>query len=67
MAQITLSRGNIRLRRRSLIVLVHIRAFVRGVYRFISPVVNLVSDFRSFKGHYLAAAIAFYAFCRCFR
>ena len=54
------------LRLRGYVLLVLLRAIFREVRSWTSPVVGLVKDFISFKGPFLAAAIAFYAFLSLF-
>ena len=54
------------LRLRGYVLLVFLRAIFREVRSWTSPAVGLVKDFISFKGPFLAAAIAFYAFLSLF-
>ena len=51
---------------RGYLILVSIRSCFREIRSIVSPVVGLVREFMSIKGHFLAAAIAFYAFLSLF-
>lgn len=66
MAQIAIGRRDFRLRRRGYSILIYLRPYAREIRALVSPVVGLVRDFVAFKGHFLAAAIAFFAFLSLF-
>ena len=51
-----------KLRRRGSSIVGDLAANIRGMERLASPVIELVREFVAYRAHFLAAAIAFYAF-----